>query len=119
MVVMGYSAKQMRRGSQQGTTMDAATEKEQTEKTERGSLSEAQRLNALVLLGVGLRLWEYIFNRSLYLDEILLTRSIVGMPLRELLTKPLLMDQVAPRGFLLIERLVVIVFGPSEVALRL
>ena len=82
-------------------------------------LSEPERLNALVLLGVGLRLWEYFFNRSLYLDEILLTRSIVGMPLRELLTKPLLMDQVAPRGFLLIERLVVIVFGPSELALRL
>ena len=82
-------------------------------------LSEPERLNALVLLGVGLRLWEYFFNRSLYLDEILLTRSIVGMPLRELLTKPLLMDQVAPRGFLLIERLVVMVFGPSELALRL
>jgi Dolichyl-phosphate-mannose-protein mannosyltransferase len=82
-------------------------------------LSEAQRLNALVLLGVGLRLWEYIFNRSLYLDEILLTRSIVGMPLGALLTKPLLMDQVAPRGFLLVERLAVMVFGPSEWGLRL
>jgi len=99
--------------------MDAATEKEQTEKMQRGSLSEAQILNGLVVLGVGLRLWEYIFNRSLYLDEILLARSIVGMPLGELLTKPLLMDQVAPRGFLLIERLAVMVFGPSEWGLRL
>jgi len=99
--------------------MDAATEKEQTEKMQRGSLSEAQILNGLVVLGVGLRLWEYIFNRSLYLDEILLTRSIVGMPLGGLLTKPLLMDQVAPRGFLLVERLAVMVFGPSEWGLRL
>jgi hypothetical protein len=82
-------------------------------------LSGAQILNGLVVLGVGLRLWEYIFNRSLYLDEILLTRSIVGMPLRELLTKPLLMDQVAPRGFLLVERLAVTILGPSELALRL
>lgn len=82
-------------------------------------LSGAQVLNALVLLGVALRLWEYFFNRSLYLDEILLTRSIVGMPLGALLTKPLLMDQVAPRGFLLVERLAVMVFGPSEWALRL
>jgi hypothetical protein len=82
-------------------------------------LSGAKVLNGLVLLGVGLRLWEYFFNRSLYLDEILLTRSIVGMPLRELLTKPLLMDQVAPRGFLLVERLVVTILGPSELALRL
>jgi hypothetical protein len=76
-------------------------------------------LNGLVLLGVGLRLWEYFFNRSLYVDEILLTRSIVGMPLGELLTKPLLMDQVAPCGFLLVERLAVTILGPSELALRL
>ena len=82
-------------------------------------LRSPQVLNGLVLLGVGLRLWEYFLNRSLYLDEILLTRSIVGMPLRALLTKPLLMDQVAPRGFLLIERLVVTILGPSELALRL
>jgi hypothetical protein len=82
-------------------------------------LSRAQILNGLVLLGLALRLWEYLFNRSLYLDEILLTRSIVGMPLRALLTKPLLMDQVAPRGFLLVERLAVMTFGPSEMGLRL
>ena len=82
-------------------------------------LSRAQILNGLVLLGLALRLWEYLFNRSLYLDEILLTRSIVGMPLRALLTKPLLMDQVAPRGFLLVERLSVTILGPSELALRL
>jgi hypothetical protein len=79
----------------------------------------SQVLNGLVLLGVALRLWEYFFNRSLYLDEILLTRSIVGMPLGALLTKPLLMDQVAPRGFLLVERMAVMAFGPSEWALRL
>jgi len=82
-------------------------------------LHGSQVLNGLVLLGVVLRLWEYIFNRSLYVDEILLTRSIVDMPLRALLTKPLLMDQVAPRGFLLVERLAVMVFGPSEWGLRL
>jgi Dolichyl-phosphate-mannose-protein mannosyltransferase len=84
-----------------------------------GILLNPQLLNGLVLLGVGLRFWEYLFNRSLYLDEILLTRSIVGMPLGSLLSKPLLMDQVAPRGFLLVERLVVTILGPSELALRL
>jgi len=82
-------------------------------------LRNPQLLHGLVLLGVGLRFWEYLFNRSLYLDEILLTRSIVGMPLWALLTKPLLMDQVAPRGFLLVERLAVMTFGPSELGLRL
>jgi hypothetical protein len=83
------------------------------------TLHGSQVLNGLVLLGVALRLWEYFFNRSLYLDEILLARSIVGMPLWALLTKPLLMDQVAPRGFLLVERLAVTILGPSELALRL
>jgi hypothetical protein len=82
-------------------------------------LRNPQLLHGLVLLGVGLRFWEYLFNRSLYLDEILLARSIVGMPLWALLTKPLLMDQVAPRGFLLVERLAVMTFGPSELGLRL
>jgi Dolichyl-phosphate-mannose-protein mannosyltransferase len=84
-----------------------------------GILLNPQLLNGLVFLGVGLRLWEYLFNRSLYLDEILLTRSIVGMPLGSLLSKPLLMDQVAPLGFLLVERLAVTILGPSELALRL
>jgi hypothetical protein len=74
---------------------------------------------SLVLLGVGLRLWAYASNTALWLDEILLSRNILGLPLRALLTEPLQLDQVAPRGFLLIEKLAVIAFGPSELALRL
>lgn len=53
------------------------------------------------------------------MDEILLSRNILDLPLRQLLTKPLALDQVAPRGFLLVERLAVATFGPSEMALRL
>lgn len=73
----------------------------------------------LVLLGVSLRLWAYASNTSLWLDEILLTRNIFDLPLGQLLTQPLLLDQVAPRGFLLVERLAVTTLGQNEFALRL
>jgi hypothetical protein len=73
----------------------------------------------LVMLGVGLRVWAYVGNRSFWLDEILLSRNIVALPLRSLLTEPLQLDQVAPRGFLLVEKLAVLAFGDSELVLRL
>jgi hypothetical protein len=55
----------------------------------------------LILLGTALRLWAYASNTSLWLDEILLTRSILDLPIADLLMRPLLLDQVAPRGFCL------------------
>ncbi len=76
-------------------------------------------LTGLVLLGVALRVWAYAANPPLWLDEILVSRNIVGLPFADLLTKPLLLDQVAPRGFLLAERIATLVFGGSELALRL
>jgi hypothetical protein len=74
---------------------------------------------SIALLGVRLRVWAYASNTSLYLDEILLTRNILDLPLGHLLTQPLLLDQVSPRGFLLVERLAVVIFGQGELALRL
>jgi hypothetical protein len=74
---------------------------------------------ALVLLGVALRVWAYAADTSLWLDEILLSRNILGLPLRDLLTRPLQLDQVAPRGFLLVEKVAVLAFGRSELVLRL
>ena len=76
-------------------------------------------LTALVLLGVALRAVAYFGNSSLWLDEILLSRNIIELPMRELLFAPLALDQVAPRGFLFVEKLAVIAFGPHELALRL
>jgi hypothetical protein len=72
-----------------------------------------------VLFGVALRLWAYASNTSLYLDEILLARNILDLPMRHLLTQPLFFDQVAPRGFLLAEKTAVVTLGTSELALRL
>lgn len=76
-------------------------------------------LALLVGLGVAVRVWAYAGNASFWLDEILLARNIVGLRLKELLTRPLRLDQVAPRGFLLVEKLAVLGLGGSQLALRL
>ena len=83
------------------------------------ALRSAWFATALVLLGVALRVWAYAGNPSLWLDEILLSRNILGLTIGELATQPLKLDQVAPRGFLVVEKLAVLAFGGNELALRL
>jgi hypothetical protein len=83
------------------------------------ALSSSSTLNLLVGIGMALRVWAYGAGVSLWLDELLVSRNILGLPLRDLLTKPLQLDQVAPRGFLLVEKLSVLTFGQNEYALRL
>lgn len=73
----------------------------------------------LFVLAVALRLWQYLGNASLWLDEAELAQNILHRRLVELVTEPLVRDQVAPAGFLAIERLVVVALGGSESALRL
>ena len=80
---------------------------------------DGRLLTLLVLAGLGLRVWAYAANVSLWLDEILLSRNIIRLPLDALLTGPLYLDQVAPRGFLLLEKVAVMTFGGNELALRL
>lgn len=70
-------------------------------------------------IGVGLRVVQYIANTSLWLDEIALVKGILGSDLVSLLTQPLPFDQVAPKGFLLVQKLSVLAFGSSDYALRL
>jgi hypothetical protein len=74
---------------------------------------------AAVLIGVALRVWAYAADSSFWLDEILLARNILTLPLAHLLTEPLYLDQVAPRGFLLVEKLIAGTLGGGELALRL
>ncbi len=76
-------------------------------------------MTVLVGLGVALRVWAFVGSSSLGLDEILLSRNILGLPMRQLLLEPLRLDQVAPRAFLFVEKLVVLALGPGEHALRL
>ena len=83
------------------------------------TLRSRPALAAILLAGLSLRAWAFAASSSLGLDEVLLSRNILGLPLRDLLTRPLLLDQVAPRGFLLLEKLAVLALGPGELALRL
>jgi hypothetical protein len=67
--------------------------------------------------GVLLRLSQYWFDRSLWLDEAYLALNITGRSVSELL-KPLDYNQGAPVGFLIVERLLVEAYGGTEYVLR-
>ena len=73
---------------------------------------------ALYALGAALRLWQYGAGASLWADEANLALNIVEHPLERLLG-PLDYRQVAPPGWLLVEKLTVMMFGEGEHALRL
>jgi 4-amino-4-deoxy-L-arabinose transferase-like glycosyltransferase len=72
----------------------------------------------LVALGVLLRLRQYLFARSLWLDETLLSLNVLERSFGGLL-EPLEWNQQAPIGFLLAQKLAVLAFGSGEHALRL
>ena len=72
----------------------------------------------VICFGIILHLRQFLFNRSLWYDEAALAINIVNRSFSGLL-KPLEPFQVAPTGFLMIERLMVQLFGNSEYVLRL
>ena len=69
-------------------------------------------------VGIVLRLWQYLLNRSLWLDEAYLTLNLTHRSFAGLM-KPLDFDQGAPLGFLWLEKLALRAFGSGEYALRL
>ena len=76
-------------------------------------------LLGLVAIGAVLRLWQYFANTGLWLDEVLLASNILHRPTWELLRSPLDYTQVAPKGFLLLEKLASLALGPSDYVLRI
>jgi hypothetical protein len=73
---------------------------------------------AIVVVGVILRAVQYFDQSSLWLDEAALARNVVDRSFLDLL-RPLDYAQVAPVGFLWLERGAVLAFGASELSLRL
>jgi uncharacterized membrane protein len=73
---------------------------------------------ALMFFGAALRTWQYMARGSLWLDEAAIARNVVARSYAQLL-QPLDYAQIAPKGFLLAEKLAVSTFGPSEHAFRL
>ena len=72
----------------------------------------------IIFIGIFLRVQQYLFNRSLWIDEAFLALNIINRSFSELLL-PLDYVQGAPILFLFIERLAVQIFGNNEYALRL
>ncbi|HJR19501.1 MAG TPA: glycosyltransferase family 39 protein [Actinomycetota bacterium] len=71
-----------------------------------------------IIVGSGVRIQQFLFRRSLWLDEAALAVSIVGRSYEDLLD-PLAFGQIAPAGFLWIERFMVGLVGDNEYGLRL
>jgi hypothetical protein len=67
--------------------------------------------------GILLRLSAFLSNRSLWLDEAMLVRNIITRSFSQL-TQPLLDSQGAPPGYLGAVKILVMVFGRNEYALR-
>lgn len=71
----------------------------------------------ILTLGAINRIIQYQFNRSLWADEAVLALNIVHRSYLEFF-QPLDYDQAAPPGFLMIEKLIIELFGNQEYALR-
>jgi uncharacterized membrane protein len=74
-------------------------------------------VGAILLLGVVLRLRQYLTGRSLWLDEAMLALNIVNRDFAGLF-RPLEYDQGAPIGFLLVEKVLNVGLGDHEFVLR-
>jgi hypothetical protein len=72
----------------------------------------------LIGVGIGLRLTEFLGNRSLSRDETLLALNVTDRSWPALL-RPLDFNQGAPIGFLAVQKFVTEIFGPSDQSLRL
>lgn len=76
-------------------------------------------LYTILSLGILFRLFHFFHNRSLWLDEIYLSLSLISADFQQL-TAPLLeYQQKAPIGFLWMVKCSVLIFGDGEKALRL
>ena len=73
---------------------------------------------SLIILGITLRLIDYLHNKSLWLDETYVALNVMKRSFIELIQPPLLEHQ-APIGFLWIQRFMINIFGANEYALRL
>lgn len=74
---------------------------------------------AIVLAGVVLRVALFLANRSLFMDEAALQLSVRARPLAELVGQPLAFGQMAPAGYLVLQRTALVALGDHELAVRL
>ena len=71
----------------------------------------------IIWVGALLRLIVYLINRSMWLDELSLAGNIIGKPIFGF-SQNLANDQLAPFGFLVVQRGLVHLFGDSNFVMR-
>ena len=74
--------------------------------------------STLFWIGAFLRVWVYLSNRPFWMDESSLRTNLSGRPIFDF-SGPLSSDQLAPPGFLVVERLAVMFWGDSTFSTRL
>ncbi|HTO86061.1 MAG TPA: hypothetical protein VMR54_00840, partial [Thermoanaerobaculia bacterium] len=72
----------------------------------------------LVAVGAALRIFQYVSDTSLWFDELSIVRNLVHRSPMRLLMEPLGDFQVAPVGFMVVEKVVSRVLGESDLAFR-
>lgn len=75
-------------------------------------------IKILLAVGVFLRVYPYLYNRSLWYDEAMLVFSILDQPYSALLSA-LPYNQAAPIGYMVVQKIIVSLLGNSEYSLRL
>lgn len=79
-----------------------------------------KKLQLLILIaGIGIRIFHLVDNRSLWMDEIYLCSGLLHLNYIDLATQTLDYGQKAPIGFLWSVKLIMNLFGHSEIVLRL
>lgn len=73
----------------------------------------------IIGLGIILRTSKYVQGWSMRGDELSLTYNLLDRSTLELITRPMDSEQVAPIGFLLVEKVLITLFGQSDYLLRL
>ena len=73
----------------------------------------------IILFGVALRFAQYLHNRSLWHDEATIALDIMGRTFRGFFQPSTIYNQTSPLGFLVVEKVMVQLFGSGEYALRL
>ena len=72
-----------------------------------------------VIFGGILHIVPFLFNRSFWLDEAMLVSSVCTRSFGALFSEPLDWSQSAPAGWLFLVKLSAVIFGTSEISLRL
>ena len=73
---------------------------------------------SLLLIGAGLRLFQYLVRSSFWGDELAIISNVTSRHLLNLVTYPLARAQMAPSGFLALLKVVIGVGGTSECSFR-